>query len=280
MLKRSLQGTNGCDEAAWPDKDHDLVCGECKVLVNRFNSFYGSCDGYCSSIGRVCTGAWEEDGDKCTVKYAMECNQEASSSDAICECGEAGTTVNATSAPTGCDEAAWPDKDHDLVCGECKVLVNRFNSFYGSCDGYCSSIGRVCTGAWEEDGDKCTVKYGMECNHTLSSSDAICECGEAGPTPPPTPPTPAPTAAPTPAPLNLTFYVDMSNIIADSCPNTCPTGVGENPPAQEDCTNPETAGACRYYIPQTRGGDRRLGDDGRRLAGRRRDGRRRDGRRR
>ena len=82
----------GCDEAAWPDKDHDLVCGECKVLVNRFNSFYGSCDGYCSSIGRVCTGAWEEDGDKCTVKYAMECNQEASSSDAICECGETGTT--------------------------------------------------------------------------------------------------------------------------------------------------------------------------------------------
>ena len=91
----------GCDEAAWPDKDHGLVCGECKVLVNRFNSFYGSCDGYCSSIGRVCTGAWEEDGDKCTVKYGMECNQEASSSDAICECGEAGTTVNATSAQTG-----------------------------------------------------------------------------------------------------------------------------------------------------------------------------------
>merc|ERR1719313_1429675 len=145
------------------------------VLVNRFNSFYGSCDGYCSSIGRVCIGAWEEDGDKCTVKYAMECNRELSSSDAICECGEAGTTVNATSAQTGCDEAAWPDKDHDLVCGECKVLVNRFNSFYGSCDGYCSSIGRVCTGAWEEDGDKCTVKYAMECNQEASSSDAICE---------------------------------------------------------------------------------------------------------
>ena len=61
-------------------------------------------------------------------------------------------------------------------------------------------------------------------------------------------------------------------------PNTCPTGVGENPPAREDCTNPETAGACRYYIPQMRASrrrDRRLGDDGRRLAGRRRDGRRR-----
>merc|ERR1719281_2395324 len=164
---KATSAPTGCDEAAWPDKDHGLVCGECKVLVNRFNSFYGSCDGYCSSIGRVCTGAWEEDGDKCTVKYAMECNQEVSSSDAICECGEAGTTVNATSAQTGCDEAAWPDKDHDLVCGECKVLVNRFNSFYGSCDGYCSSIGRVCTGAWEEDGDKCTVKYAMECNQSL-----------------------------------------------------------------------------------------------------------------
>jgi len=95
---------------------------------------------------------------------------------------EPADTVKATSAPTGCDEAAWPDKDHGLVCGECKVLVNRFNSFYGSCDGYCSSIGRVCTGAWEEDGDKCTVKYAMECNRELSSSDAICECGEAGET--------------------------------------------------------------------------------------------------
>ncbi|EOD19027.1 hypothetical protein EMIHUDRAFT_243378 [Emiliania huxleyi CCMP1516] len=33
-----------CDEASWPDKDHGLVCGECKVLVGRFDSFYGNCD--------------------------------------------------------------------------------------------------------------------------------------------------------------------------------------------------------------------------------------------
>jgi hypothetical protein len=30
-----------CNEEAFPDKDHGLVCGECKVLVDRFDSVYG-----------------------------------------------------------------------------------------------------------------------------------------------------------------------------------------------------------------------------------------------
>ena len=33
---------------------------------------------------------------------------------------------------TECDEAAWPDKDHGLVCGSCKVLVNHFIEKYVS----------------------------------------------------------------------------------------------------------------------------------------------------
>ena len=48
--------------------------------------------------------------------------------------------------PGPCDEASWPDKDHDLVCGECTVLVNHFSSSYETCDGYCASIGRGCIG--------------------------------------------------------------------------------------------------------------------------------------
>jgi len=80
------------------------------------------------------------------------------------------------SFPVVCDESQWPDKDHGLVCGECKVLVNRFDSKYRSCSGYCQVVGRSCTGAWEERGDTCSIAYEMGCEQTLSSSDAICEC--------------------------------------------------------------------------------------------------------
>ena len=31
----------------------------------------------------------------------------------------------------------------------------------------CSSIGRECTGAWEESGDTCTVLHNMTCDETL-----------------------------------------------------------------------------------------------------------------
>merc|ERR1719336_966254 len=49
-----------CDESSWPDKDHNLVCADCKVLVNHFSSKYQTCGGYCSHLGRRCVGAWEE----------------------------------------------------------------------------------------------------------------------------------------------------------------------------------------------------------------------------
>jgi len=108
---------------------------------------------------------------------------------------------------SACDEASWPDKDHGLVCGECKVLVNRFSSFYKTCDGYCHSVGRQCVGAWEELGDTCIALYGMRCDQSLASSDAICQCGArvSEPLPTPTaPPTVTPTAAPTLAPPTVT----------------------------------------------------------------------------
>jgi len=100
-----------------------------------------------------------------------------------------------------CDEAMWPNKDKDLTCGSCKVLVDRFAEVYGTCNGYCSSINRQCAGAWEEVADTCAVSYAMTCDQTLSSSDAICECSPsklrvsppplAPPTTSPSPPRPA-----------------------------------------------------------------------------------------
>jgi len=170
-----------CDESQWPDLDHGLVCSDCKVLVNRFNSFYGTCNGYCERMGRACAGAWEETGDTCTVLHDMTCDQElAGSSDAICQCS-AEVTLEPED-PTDpeedlCDESQWPDLDHGLVCSDCKVLVNRFNSHYGTCNGYCETMNRACAGAWEETGDTCTVLHDMTCDQELAgSSDAICQC--------------------------------------------------------------------------------------------------------
>jgi len=92
------------------------------------------------------------------------------------------------SANTGCNgELTWPDLANSLVCGECKVLVDNMDTKYKTCSSYCSTIGRSCTGAWEEEDGSCTEK---DCHHnfgkytsetgfvTPGGSDAICKCGE------------------------------------------------------------------------------------------------------
>jgi len=162
-----------CDESQWPDLDHNLVCSDCKVLVNRFSSHYLTCNGYCGTMGRTCVGAWEEHGDTCTVDRDMTCDETIASSDAICQCS---AEVNAEPEEDLCDESQWPDLDHNLVCSDCKVLVNRFSSHYLTCNGYCETMGRTCVGAWEEHGDTCTVDRDMTCDETIASSDAICQC--------------------------------------------------------------------------------------------------------
>ena len=86
-----LQGINGagtCDETAWHDKDHGLVCGECKVLVDNMASKYGGkCDAYCASLGKECVQAWEENSDTCDVQREGACSVSfGSTTDAICEC--------------------------------------------------------------------------------------------------------------------------------------------------------------------------------------------------
>jgi len=93
-------------------------------------------------------------------------------------CHKACTNCEASGADT-CDEASWPDKDHGIVCGECKVLVNNFEDCYRTCAGYCASLSLPCTGAWEGLEGTCTVKHEMTCDQILSSSDAICECNPA-----------------------------------------------------------------------------------------------------
>jgi len=105
--------------------------------------------------------------------------------DASIELSGDGTVANAldvhhtlkTTESKACDESSWPDKDHGLVCGDCKVLVNHFASKYKTCDGYCNIVGRDCANAWEEVSDTCTVKHTITCDQIFKTSDAICECG-------------------------------------------------------------------------------------------------------
>jgi len=220
-----------CQEYTWPDRDHGLTCGACKVLVDHFNSYYGSCHGYCTAIDRECLGAWEEVGDTCQVMYPLDCMQSIDSSDAICECSSYHVSNPNVPAPTpgggwqgqwpsppqgggwqgqwpsppqgggwqgqwpsppqapapgggwqagrdACNEALWPDLDHGITCGECKVLVHHFNSKYKNCHGYCNSINRWCRAAWEEVGDTCQEMYPVDCGTRIDSSDAICECSD------------------------------------------------------------------------------------------------------
>merc|ERR1719159_667963 len=113
----------------------------------------------------------------------MTCDTTLDSSDAICECGDVLPTQDpVVSQPSEepaedlCTEELWPDLDHGLVCGDCKVLVDNFESVYGTCSQYCASLGLDCVGAWEESADTCEVQEVLSCGQSVATSDAICEC--------------------------------------------------------------------------------------------------------
>ena len=98
------------------------------------------------------------------------------------------TTPNPDWQGGPCDEASWPNKDHDMVCGECKVLVDSFEETYGGhCANYCEALGLSCVAAWEEVGDSCEEASVESCDHhmhgedgsSISTSDAICQCEPA-----------------------------------------------------------------------------------------------------
>lgn len=173
----------GGTSSLFPDVDKGVVCGDCKVLVNHFQA-YGSCRKYCESMGRTCVSAAEETADNCEEKYSMSCDENAGglTSDALCECS-ADTSLSPpgacgqTSVSCGGAAVIFPDVDGNVICGECKVLVDRFQT-YGSCNAYCASMGRTCLSAAEEQRDTCDVEYTMSCEDDAggSTSDAICEC--------------------------------------------------------------------------------------------------------
>ena len=87
----------GGQSVIFPDVDRGLVCGECKVLVDNFQS-YGSCSAYCQTIGRACVGAWEEQDDDCQVQYAMSCASNAGGSTTLGRDGSTSAPSNSLPA--------------------------------------------------------------------------------------------------------------------------------------------------------------------------------------
>jgi len=88
-IENEVDPNDKCNEAAWPDTKllgDKHICGDCKVIVDKFDTEYKNCDGYCKALGTNCTGAWEETGNECAVEREMTCDQEEETSDAICEC--------------------------------------------------------------------------------------------------------------------------------------------------------------------------------------------------
>ena len=58
--------------------------------------------------------------------------------------------------------------------------MDKIDTKYSTCDSYCSTIGRKCTGAWDKLNNDCTVKSSKDCQHDFRhtpTNDAICECG-------------------------------------------------------------------------------------------------------
>ena len=111
--KSSLLKTMSCgDETAW--QDQSIVCGDCKVLIDRSVNYYSTCDMYCTAIGRVCTQGYQNT-DGCSVPdnitSPITCDTWIQSSNAICECG----------APSRCD-----------ICPESTYKSNT-TAGYGCC---------------------------------------------------------------------------------------------------------------------------------------------------
>ena len=107
-----------CDENTWADRADGLVCGECKVLVDHFSERYnGSCDAYCQSVGRVCTGAWEECSGTCSVECSLGCDFFQSS------CATPGVQLTEAVAASWCSAAGWgAGETSDAIC-ECADLA-------------------------------------------------------------------------------------------------------------------------------------------------------------
>ena len=118
------------------------------------------------------SGTFVWDADHETERHRVLCSSHTP--------GDAGNGDAGSDDAVTCDTSSWPDVDNGVVCGACRVLVDRYDSQYGTCSNYCAAVGRECVWAAEEEGDSCAVQYESSCTLPIgngTTSDALCECG-------------------------------------------------------------------------------------------------------
>ena len=83
---------------------------------------------------------------------------------------------NNIDADRNCNESSW--KDAKVVCDKCKVIAEKMDETYGTCDAYCKANGLQCKAAWEDTEDTCTEERKEDCVYDFGgeTGDAICEC--------------------------------------------------------------------------------------------------------
>lgn len=164
----------------WPSIQN-TVCGDCTALV-KLRAFGGSCNSYCESFGHRCVRAAEEEDDKCTIRRRRDCDDEPSSSDALCTCElrSDASAVNAINNPNCASYSEWP-KIFENVCGSCEARVPSSTAVvdgkrYTTCEEYCKSFGHECQRAVDDTSCGADPDDVIPCNVQAEFRFQMCTC--------------------------------------------------------------------------------------------------------
>ena len=201
-----MEFTYQCDTSTWPDVNSQ--CGGCEVLIGNPTSSPAvsmdgkSCDQYCASFDRTCTGAKAKSGNaymfaacESDLWFVVECSQirtgtyrkcECSSDIATCEVcpdNEFRTDVINTQTCTECDSCRGNDWRVDLACTPtqnrvCKGCQDDSNlPFWDETSTFCH-----CNAGYEADeaNDACVACLVGKYKTTNSNNSISCQTCAAG----------------------------------------------------------------------------------------------------
>jgi len=176
----------------WKEAEKQLVCGSCSQSCQKYGPSYNgtetheftnsSCEGSMTTHDpSTDSNTTDKPGHSTSFSPFTWKRQGSTKQGSIDDPGTSVTpspNIQTDQADETCEASNWPDLDHGILCGPCKALVDKMSSKYITCNNYCYTIGRSCSGAWEEHHDSCEVKYNETCTHRFTgTTDAICQCG-------------------------------------------------------------------------------------------------------